>query len=450
MYLSEQLMDFFKQYAITDRSSYFGMPISFLPLKESPTAGFLLAFKDGVAYEREAQWGISHFIEHILFRGTKKYPTLYELSRKVEGMGGRISAYSTRDMTAFWVKTLPGYEEDALDVLGELVLNPLLEEEFIEKEKEIIYQERQRELNNPSFLNSLMIEGILLSPDPISRHPVGDDRIIAGFDSETLRSHLKEAYHRNSVAMGIAGSLSPKLEELLKDFTALLPCGAAPQRANHLSEDPGPGPVYLLPSHHKSQVYLSMGWKWEINSEKDIFIWRVINSLLGSGYTSLFNKVLRERENITYLCTTGLNTYENTGIFKLNLALDIKNLNRALFVIQEVLDQLAHREVPQDVFKEAVVKHASHLIYRLEDPLETAKILAHNLLRENRAFSFIDYLTNLDNVTFKEASDKAAECLSSDKAKIFIQTGAEGIENHFSKVTFFQRAQGGRVVLTGV
>ncbi|MEQ8169385.1 MAG: insulinase family protein, partial [Candidatus Eremiobacterota bacterium] len=96
-------------------------PAGILINKNAPATSIIFSFHGGVAYEPEDLWGISHFTEHILLRGTEKFPTLYDISRQVERIGGQISAYSTRDMVSFWIKTPPGYEEHALDLMVEVL-----------------------------------------------------------------------------------------------------------------------------------------------------------------------------------------------------------------------------------------------------------------------------------------------------------------------------------------
>lgn len=435
MNIPSYLIRFLKQFPVISIDTGKGSPVSILHNKNSPSTSILAAIKDGVEYESQELWGISHFIEHILFRGTENIPTLYQLSRRMEGIGGMISAYSTRDMTAFWIKTFPGYEVESFQVLEELLARPALDPKFIEKEKAIIHQERLREINNPGFYNSLVIESLLLEPNPISRHPVGDDRIIEAMEPEMLRNYLKGVYHRDNIFMGIAGNISNDLIPFLDRFLDSLPTGQKREPAKFILESSGEGPVYHLPSHHQSQVFLSLGWKFPVMSEEEVFAWRVLNSLLGAGYTSLFNVSLREQENITYLCSTGLNIYRDTGVFKLNMALDVKNVGKAIEKIDDIIHDVGKGMVADDIFREAVVKHASNLIFRMEDSLEVAKILGHTLLREGRAFNFANYLADLDKVTKEEIARLAAQFLKPDERKILLQTGSPEINRFFDKIT---------------
>ncbi|MBI5242126.1 MAG: insulinase family protein, partial [Elusimicrobia bacterium] len=124
------------------RQSIGRVPVAIIKNPAAPSASVAFCFKDGVAYEPEDLWGAAHFLEHAVFRGTERHPALYDVSRSVERFGGRVSAYSTRDMTAFWVKTPPGHEDASLELLVELLARPALKAESIESERSIIRHEQ--------------------------------------------------------------------------------------------------------------------------------------------------------------------------------------------------------------------------------------------------------------------------------------------------------------------
>ena len=409
-----------------------GASASLLPVPTAPTAAILLGFRDGVAYEPQELWGISHFVEHILFRGSESLPSLYEISRAVEGLGGRISAYSTRDMTGFWVKTPPGQDIAALEVLTGLLTRPALAEASIAAESAIIEQERQRELGNPALWSSLLLEELLLSPAPSSRHPVGSPAFLGGVKASVLRDYIGGVYHRGNLAAAAAGNLSPGISEALVEAASRFPAGPKREKAGFALPDRWKDArAALVASHHKSQVFLSLGWKFPVGGREDYFAFQVLNTLLGAGYTSLLNASLRERENITYLCTTRLNLYGDAGVFKIGLALADRNLERALAVIDALLADVGAGRIPPEPFADAVTRHSSNLVFRMEDSLETAKLLGHSLVREGRPFSFEEYFEGLEGVDVAHACALAAKHWTPETRKTVILTGSEAAARLF-------------------
>lgn len=448
MEILENLKQFTKRFKTQPVDFLKGPPAAVIRNPNSPTTAIVFCFRDGVAYESEDRWGISHFVEHILFRGTEQLPTLYDISRRVESIGGRISAYSTRKNTAFWVKTLPGQERESLYVLEQLLLHPRLEEKFIESERNIIQQERYREINNPSFYSSLMVESLLLWPEPISRPPVGEDRFIQKVNAPMLREYIKKVYNRNNMTVAASGNLSDQFEEELKKVIDRFPEGSKANKARFVVQSKAAkAPVVLLPTHHKSQVYLSMGWKFPIKSQLELFTWRIINTLMGAGYTSLLNRLLRERENITYLCTTSFNSYGDKGVFKIKLALADVNLAKAVNLIDNLLLDLKESRIANDIFAEAVIRHASNLVFQMEDSLETAKILVHSVESGSGTFSFSDYLENLQRVNLPMAADVAGKNLIPKNRKIFVMTSSHLVFNVFPDVLKLERDEQGNPLI---
>ncbi len=367
-------------------------------------------------------------------RGTRRYATLYDLTRRIEGIGGRISAWSTRDLTSYWVKLPPGQERAGLEVLTQVLFRPTLAPEFILAERAIIRHERLRERNNPSGFVSHAIESLLLQPSPASRHPVGEDAELARMNPDFLRSFLQQYYHRSNLVVAAAGALGPNLlqdvDEALADAPEGLP--AAPADFELDSALRGQS-VVLHPSPQSEQVFLGLGWSFPVTSQRELVTWRVANTLLGSGYTSLLNQALRERESLTYVCSTALNTYAGTGIFKVHLALAERDLERVLERIEAIIEDLGYLRVPPDIFQEAAVRHAAGLVFRCEDSLEVARLLGQTMSRDGEAFQLSAYLRQVESVTMEEAAHLVRRHLTPEKRRLLLHTGSERIRRLFPK-----------------
>jgi|GEM_PF-1121550 len=448
MSLPKSFVDFARRFPVEHRLVSGTVPTAIVRNPQAPTASLLFAFRDGVAFEPLDSWGIAHFMEHILFRGTQKYPTLYDISRRAESVGGIVSAYSTRDMTAFWVKTPPGQDRLAVDLLVELLTRPTFLEEHLSSERVIIQQERQRELSTPSLVSSLILEGLLLVPDPTARHPVGRDEVIGRIDRSALNEYLRSVYHRNNMVVAMAGNLSDRAHDALQESLEAFPIGSPREKLRAcLTCEAANHEVAVLPSHQKTQVHLSLGWKFPIAHPDERLAWLVANTLLGAGYTSLLNWMLRERENITYLCTTKLNMYGDLGVFKINLALKDQNLARAIDLIDNLISEVGAGTIPDGLFDEAVIRQASSVIGRLEDSLDTARLLGQSLIGTPTPFSFEGHLERLRSVECSEVSRLIRTHLARAKRKIVVQTGSEEVAKVFPDAVVLKRNEDGEVAL---
>jgi len=350
---------------------------------------------------------------------------LYEISRRVEGAGGRFSGYSTRDMTAYWVKAPAGGDGLCLEVLEQLLTAPSISETAVESERVVICQERRRERANPFARTFHEIEGLLLLPEPLARHPVGTDELVAGLDAAAIRAHVDAVYHRRNLCAAAAGNLDAAFAAELEKTLGRFPDGPGREKPDFtVSSAAGESRSVIIASPEKKQAHLAMGWKVRLEKPEELFTWRVINTLLGAGYTSLLNLSLRERKNLTYLCTSAFNVYGDTGVFKLGLALAAENLGPAVEAIDAVLDGLRDGRVDPDLFHEAAVRHAAGVAFRMEDPMETARMMGQYLIRGGGAFQPAEYLARIEEVSAETAADLARRQLSEGNRKILVLTGS--------------------------
>jgi len=401
-----------------------GVPAAVFANPASPTASILVAFRDGVAYEQDDEWGCSHFVEHALLRGSHRYPTLQGLSRAVEGVGGRISAFSTREMTAFWVKMPSSYVARGADVLADVLTAPLLDTEHIEAERAIIRQERQRELANPSLVTSLFIEGVALLPARMARHPIGTPAVIERIDGARLRTHLAEVYHRGNVVIAAAGAVDESVEGILEAVVEGLSLGerrVAPTEV--LVSSYGGATTFWIPSQHTRQTFVGASWTVPITCRRERYAFRVLNTLLGAGYTSMLNVRLRERDNVSYLVTTMANVYGELGVFKVNFAVAPDDVERALAGVEEVVAAVATGSVDDELIREAADRHAGAVVFSMEDSLNPARFAVPALLAEETVVSYAEHAAELADVTPDDVGSLAERCFREDGRRVVLLTG---------------------------
>ncbi|MFA5138179.1 MAG: pitrilysin family protein [Elusimicrobiota bacterium] len=415
-----------------ERADVRGVPVSTLRMPSTPSLCLLVSFQDGVAYESEADWGISHLLEHLLFRGTASYPTLYEISRRVEGAGGRISAFSTRDMTAFYLKAVAGQEELCVEMLSELLLKPALDEASFPSELAVIEQERRREEGNLPLVASQLSESLVLAPDPICRHPIGWLPLLKNLRAAALREHLRAAYHLGSLSVAWAGALRPDLSALTESFVSAFPAGPARQRTSFPVRPPGDGADIVVVPRGRGQAHLSLAWPFPVPDRRTQTAWRVLNTLLGAGYSSLLNWTLREKHALTYLCVTRLNFYGKKGVFRVNLSLGPSDIPEAI----ERIDSVIHGRIGAQVLQEALRRIATDRLMRLEDPLETA----HGLLAPP-SLSPAEALQDLADIQPADLERLCAEHLRPELRKTAVVSGAKEAARLFPQAAMLQEEE---------
>ncbi len=419
-----------------------GVPLLVAPRLEAPQVSLFCAVRAGVKYESADNWGLAHFLEHILMRGNERYPTIYDIARRVEGVGGHVTAYSTRDIVVFWAKVPRGCEDLGLEVLDQILFHPTFKPEFIEAERTIIKHERLREQNSPVAYASQALEGLLLEPSPLSRHPVGLATTLEAITPEVIRAFAQQYYHRSNLLLVASGSVGAGLEPAIERYIASEPEGPAVKPADFSCASPClDAPVVLMPSLQRQQVFLAAGWTMPVKDRHQMIAWRVANTLLGSGYTSLLNQTLRERESLVYLCNTAITVYDELGIFRISMATLDENLPRVLAEMERIISQVAEGRLDEDIFYEAKVRHAASVIERCGDPWEAGRLLANTKLREGVVFSAWDYLQELESVTLEEVSALVAAHWTPERRRMLLCTGSERVRREYSQAVVWEPPQ---------
>ncbi len=355
------------------------MTVLVIPQHCAHSISILCSFRDGVAYETDEEWGISHFLEHLHFKGTPQYPSLTAISSAIEGEGGQISAYSTRDSTAFWAKVPPWSHRFAFSILGSIVSNTDFKDDAVEREKPIILQEMERERLNARLFNGLSLEDRLIVPHPMGRSPLGDAASIESHKAPRISEYKKRVYCSSNCHLVIAGAI----DENTARVCALALSHEMPEgepRLCDLQSDTGShtehGRVHHLQYPGLSQINIGVGW---LIRDPDAHLrwldWSILNTLLGVGFSSLLYRKLREEHQLTYLVTTQLKLYKPSGTFRIMLDTKPEHVKTSIAHITDIFAELARKGVRSEDFERARAQLWGNMTVRTEDTMEYARIL---------------------------------------------------------------------------
>jgi len=361
------------------------MAVLVVPQQHAHSISILCTFRDGVAYESEQEWGISHFLEHLHFKGTPQYPSLTAISSALEGEGGQISAYSTRDSTAFWAKVPPWSHRTAFSVLGSIISSAGFSDESVEQEKPIIFQEMERERATARLYNGLALEDLLILPDPMGRSPLGNVNSINAHKASSISDYKRRVYCRDNCFLVIAGAIDESsAKEHAQALSLAMPGGELRQRASsqqNQMERQRKGRVYHRVYPGLSQVNVAAGW---LIDDPDAHLrwveWSLVNTLLGVGFSSLLYRKLREEHQLTYLVTTQIKLYEPFGTFRVMLDTKPENVKASIGHISEIFTELARNGVSRDDFERAKAQLWGNMTVRTEDTMELARIMGRRAI----------------------------------------------------------------------
>lgn len=290
--------------------------------------------------------GLSHFIEHCVFKGTKTR-NAKEIASSVEGLGGYINAYTTKENTCFYTRALNEHFSKAFEVLADLVKNPTFPEEEIKKEKYVIVEEITSINDTPDDIIFDLIESELFSGHGLANPIIGKEENIISFNSEIARNFIKENYTADKIVVSVAGPVShnvvvEKAEQFLGDL-----------HANKLSNgrtNPSLQNIRVEKKEYRdiNQVHICIAKKtFGVKDERRSAL-AILNTLLGGMTSSRLFQLIREEQALAYNTTSFINNYYDASVFGVYLSTSLSNSNKAIDLIKKEFDMLIKKGISSD------------------------------------------------------------------------------------------------------
>src|SRR6476660_9720974 len=289
----------------------------------------------GTGSRRETleQNGLSHFIEHMLFKGTSKR-SAEDIARSVDSIGGNLDAFTAKELVCFNTKVLDEHLSLAFDVLADLVLHPLFREDDIEKEKGVILEEIKMEADSPDYLVHEIFSSNFWKDHPLGKPILGTPQSVKRFDQQMIRSYYSAVYSPANLVVTAAGNLTHNgLVALARQHLESLPPAAA---APH---DQSPGTHARIALRNKKaleQVHLCLGVPSYPLPHEERFACYVLNTLLGGGMSSRLFQNIRERQGLAYAVFSELNPYRDTGCLSIYAGTSIESARK---VVESILGE---------------------------------------------------------------------------------------------------------------
>ncbi|HEY7525021.1 MAG TPA: pitrilysin family protein [Candidatus Limnocylindrales bacterium] len=325
-------------------------------------AAYVLA---GSRLEAADQAGVAHFMEHLTFKGTAGYPTTRAISEAIEGVGGSFNAATDRETTVYWVRVPRREAERAMDVLGELIVRPVLDEEEIDQERDVIIEEIRSYLDDPAEFCQILFQQALFGDGPLGREICGDEAGIRALPSGTIRDFWATAYRPANTVVAVAGDVDHE--------AAVAMAGAAFGTGNGAVPGWLPAPALpaggrlLLGRRDTTQAHLSLGVPALHRDHPDAWVLAVLNAVLGDGMSSRLFLSVREELGLAYDISSGVVEYADAGVLEVSAGVDPERLPAALDAVLGELARLRDEAVPADELAKAKAYISGGLELRMDE-----------------------------------------------------------------------------------
>lgn len=375
-----------------------GIPVitEHMPHVRSVSVGVWVA--SGSRREVRAENGISHFLEHMLFKGTTTR-TAEDIARSVDSIGGHLDAFTAKELVSYNTKVLDEHLDIAFDVISDLVLNPVLRPEDVEKEKSVILEELKMESDNPEYLVHETFINRFWEGHALGKPIIGTPKTIRGFNPEMLREYHNRMYQPANILITAAGHFShDDLVRLTETRFGQLKMGAAPR----VEAEPLPHATITYKKKRLQQVHLCLGVpSYPIAHEKRYGCY-LLNTVLGGGMSSRLFQNIRERQGLAYAVFSELNLFRDTGCLAVYAGTSRVNTNRVIKSILHEFQMLKEEPVPAEELRRAKDHLKGSLMLSLESTSSRMANLARQQLYFERFFSLDELIESIENVTAAE------------------------------------------------
>lgn len=382
-----------------------GLRIITIPMPSFESATVLVMVGAGSRYETKTNSGISHFLEHMAFKGTKKRPSAMAISSLIDGIGGEFNAFTGKETTGYYIKAQATHTDLMLDVLSDMLQNLLLDPVEIEKEKGVIAEELNLYEDTPARKIGDLYETLLYGDTPLGWDIGGEKEIIKKIMRNDFISYMDSLYAANNLTVVVAGGVKPKeVEQMVEKYFRNMRMFDTLQYEKVVENQKKP--AFMLRAKKTEQVHLAVGVRTSGYNSPDRYPLAVLSSILGGGMSSRLFEEVREKRGLGYYVRTHSDNYQDCGSFVSMAGVDPKRALDAVKVILEEHHKLKSGKAKYAIKKEELAKAKEyikgHMVLELEDSRSVASHYASEELLEDKIHNPDEILQDIDRVTIDQ------------------------------------------------
>ena len=380
----------------------------------------------GSRYESDELAGVSHFIEHLPFKGTESWPTARAVSEAIEGVGGVMNASTDREMTVFWCKVARLHYKTAFAVLMDMVLNSRLDPEEVEKEREVIQEELRMTYDQPSYRVDLLIDEAMWPDQAMGRDVGGTLETVADIQQKDIREYMHQQYNPANTVVAVAGNVTHEevvgmLAETTRDWKPLESLDW------ELATDNVGGPLGKVERRHSDQTHLCLGVPGLSLTHPDRYAFNLMNTILGDGMSSRLFLNLREEQGLAYDVHSSSSNYRDTGALVVYCGVEPSKTNDAVKTIVKEFQGM-HQAPSEQELNKAREYSKGRLLLRMEDTRAVASWLGAQELLQDSVRTPEEVVESLDAVTPADIARVAKNFLNDDKMRLAVVGPRGGVK----------------------
>ena len=365
--------------------------------------------RTGSAYEKKENNGISHFLEHMSFKGTKTRTAL-QISEEIENVGGQSNAYTSREFTAYYAKMMKEDADLAVDVITDSLLNSTFPEEELVKERDVVIQEIKQTIDTPDDIVFDYFQETAFPNQALGRSILGPQETVKKFTKDSLQNYINSNYAAENMVACAVGNIKHQ------DFVKMISTRMSGFRAktNFTTEPQNYQGGFFIEKRPIEQSHLILGFKGYPYKDKHYYDMAVLSMILGGGMSSRLFQEIREKRGLVYSVYSFTASHSQSGIFGIYAGTEAKDLPVLLPVVVNEIKKISNDSVSDKEFSRAKMQLKSSIKMGLESSSSTAEVLARQNLIYNRSLTIEEVIEKIDAVSKDDIRSVAQSIFSTN------------------------------------
>jgi predicted Zn-dependent peptidase len=398
-----------------------GLRVIMLPMPSFESATAMVMVGAGSRYENRKNNGISHFLEHMAFKGTQKRPTAQEIAALIDGVGGEFNAFTSKEVTGYFVKAGANNVKLCLDLLSDMLQHSKLDQVEIDREKGVILEERNLYEDTPSRNIFDIYETLLYGDTPLGWDTIGTKEVIQSINRQNFVDYMGSLYSPDNITVVVAGGIdTPKTEALVEQYFGEMKLfdivKFRKQPENQLK------PALFIKQKTTEQVHVGLGFRTVSTHNEEKHTLSVLAAILGGGMSSRLFSEVREKRGLAYYVKTGSEHYQDVGHMTSFAGLDPKRVEEGITVIVAEYAKIASSKpgITKEELSKAKEFLKGHFVLELEDSRAVAGLFAQSEILEKKIETPEELIAKIDKVTMEEIEATAKKYFKENQLNLAI------------------------------
>lgn len=395
-----------------------GIDVVFVPMEDANSVTIEIMCKAGSIYETKEKNGLSHFLEHLFFKGGKRYPTPKAVAEALDRFGGESNAYTGDEYAGYYVKCAPEFIDKAIDVLADMMNNAKFSVPELEREKGVVIQEIKMYEDNPMIMTMEKRQTYYFGDNSYGRQIVGTEDNVNSFTQQMLFDHKADLYTKDNLTIIIAGKMKDKkaiASQLEQEFAAL-----PEKRRIRKPEFTGYRPKDHIGSYEQKneQTHLVISAPGFKGDDETRYAANVLATILGGNMSSRLFQNIREKQGLCYYIKAAHMVQEDTGTFLIRAGIDKKRFDFGIEKIYEEIERVANGDITQEEFDNAIGYNEGQIQMGIESSDEMASFIGNQYLIYKKIDTLEEILKKYKSLTLADIQ-KIAGILKKENLYLF-------------------------------